>query len=376
MYFKRIENFHFKNNSIILFDVPDNQNENELLEYTLQNLKDMIDFLLLKKITVFCAPVYTKSFTKTSDFSEAYFQFIFESLKHIYPIKVLNEVGSIKENFDYQSIYLVHPSLVNLQILSSMDFDSYVINSYHFLLYSPKDSFFSRLDKSKIILSSQIYEAIQILQQISSNKIKPKTCIMGGNQIKESIEFLNYTVKYFQNLLLGGSLGITALKANAIQVGNSPYSSEDLSPMFQVMSKAEFEECDVELPRDHIVTDKISNSSKFKTSPKEFSSSLISVDIGSKTIQAFEEIIKDSQILLMHGPLGIIELEKAQNGTLQILKILHKLQKPVLLSGAALCNFALKYKIHLNLIPDFEFIKQFLIPNSKLVKNFFSENYN
>lgn len=375
MHFKRLENINFKNNSILFFDLPTNQSENYLLELSLQKLKEIIDFLLLKNITIFCIPIHNQTFSHPDDFSETYFLSIAESLKKSYNTEIINEEASLKKTWSPDTVYLIYPSLVNLQLLYFLNFEGYIVDSYKFFLYSPQDSLFSKLEKSKLILSSRLYETIQILQQISTNKMKPKTCIMGGNQVQESIEFLSHSVKYFQRLLLGGNLGITALKANAIQIGNSPYSSEYLSSIFQMMNKAEFEECEVELPRDHIVTEKISNSAKFKTSSKEISSYLIAVDIGSKTIQTFEEKIKDSQIILMHGPLGIIELEKAQNGTLQILKLLYKLQKPTIVSGNTLCNFAVKHKINSNFIPDFEFIRQFLIPNSKMNKNFFLDSY-
>ncbi|MFN3603428.1 MAG: phosphoglycerate kinase [Leptonema sp. (in: bacteria)] len=368
MHIKRFENYNFQRNCLIFFDAFERETESHLRDYFLEYLMELTEFLRLKNLTVFCLPIYNQSFGKDHTHYESSLSYLFDYFKKKYNTEILSELSSIEEKNNKRNVFLLHPSLANLQILFSLNLDGFIIDSYKFFIESQKDSFFNKIDKNKITLSSQVYETIQILEQILSNKTKPKLCILGGNQIQESIQFLSNTVKYFQNLLLGGSIGITALKANAVDVGNSPYSSEELSDMFQIMNKAEFEECEVNLPIDHLVTEKIVNTAKLKTSPKEISSPFIAVDIGSKTIQNFENKIKETNLVLMHGPLGVLELEKAQGGTLQILKTIHKLQKPKIISGISLCDFAIKNKIHGKFVPDFEFTKQFFNPNSKLFK--------
>lgn len=360
---QRFENYNFQQNCLIFFDLYEDKNENLLLENSLKNLVELIDFLKLKNLTIYCLPVTKNS--KKEELNNLVKNFLKE-----YSVEILTEFEQLESNWNKKNVFIIHPSIFNSQKFFSLHFDGFIIDSFQFFINFLQDSHYSKLNKEKITLSTNTYETIQILQQISMNTLKPKLLILGGNQIQNTIEFLHSTVKYFQSLLFGGSIGITALKANGLQVGNSPYSSEFLSEMFQIMNKAEFEECEVFLPVDHMVTDKLSNNAKIKTSPKEIPTQMIAVDIGQKTIQLFEEQIKESNLIFMHGPLGILEIEKAQNGTLQILKTIHKHQKPTILSGTSLCSLALKNKINSKYIPDFEFIKLYFSPNSKLAKLF------
>lgn len=360
---RRFENYNFQNNCLIFFDLYSNSNDNFLLENSLENLFELINFLKLKNLAIYCLPI-----SKNPNYES--FNKLIEIIQKKHSVEFLTEFEQLESNWNKKNVFIIHPSIFNSQKFLSLNFDGFIIDSFEFFIKFLENSHYSKLNNEKITLSVNLFESIQILQQILSNTTKRKLAILGGNQIQNTIDFLYYTVKYFQNLLLGGGIGITALKANGLQVGNSPYSSEYLSEIFQIMNKAEFEECEVFLPIDHIVTDKLSNDAKIKTSPKEISKQMIAIDIGQKTIQLFEEQIKESNLIFMHAPLGILELEKAQNGTLQILKTIHKCQKPTILSGTSLCSFALKNKISSKYIPDFEFIKLYFSANSKLAKLF------
>ncbi|GIX42623.1 MAG: hypothetical protein KatS3mg129_2356 [Leptospiraceae bacterium] len=366
MNLERIENISFNQNCLIFFDIPSFSNEENLLNFYISQLLEIIEFLKLKNISIHCVPVYVKNEHISQEIEKDYLEQIKNIISEHFSTILIERIDKLKEKKnDLNNIILLHPSLFSFDwnLLLQIHYEHFIINSYKFFSYFKKNSDFNKIDKEKFCISSEIYDSIELLNQFSKATLKPKTGIFGGTRINQTINFLDKNVKYFQYLLFGGGIGITALKANGVNVGNSPYHKEELSNVFQIINKANFEECEVELPVDHIITEKISSKAKTKTSSREIQNPFIAIDIGPKTIQLYEQIIKQSNFILFHAPLGIIELEKGKKGTLELLKTLQKNKKSIIISGNKLCDFALENKISLKMIPDFEFIINYLDQN-------------
>ncbi len=361
----RIENIAFFQNCLIFFDIPNNPEEKNLMDYYMSSLHYILEFLKLKQISIFCLPIQKNSISKE------YLEEIGKYLSKFFHTVIVDQIEIIHELKNKKdSIFLIHPKFFSFQWhdLSQLSFDHFIIHSYKFFYLFKKDSNFNKIDKNKFCISSEIAESFRLLENISSSQGKPKIGIFGGNQIEKTIKFLDLTVKKFQYILLGGSIGVTALKSMGVQIGSSPYEKDQLSQIFQIMNKANFEECKVELPLDHIVSESISIKAKTKISPREISNNYIAIDIGPKTISLYEQIIKQSNFVLFHSPTGIIELEKAQKGTWELLKIIQKQKKDCIITGNQLCNFVIEKNISLKIIPDFDFIYYFLNQNLSFLK--------
>ena len=368
MKLQRIENVSFNKNCLIFFDIPSQSNELNLLKFSIERLIETIEFLKLKNISIHCVPIFVKENQISKEIEEEFFQLIEKELSQYIPIKSTDNIVQAQNlKNEKESVVLLHPKLFSFDwhSINSIQYENFVINSYRFFDYFEA----SKAKDKQFCISSEIAESMELLDQLSKATLKPKVGIFGGTQIHSTIEFLDKKVKLFQNIFLGGSIGITAIKANGLNVGNSPYSKEEISNLFQIINKANFEECEVELPIDHIVVEKISPKSNTKVSPREISNPFVAIDIGPKSIQKYEQILKQANFILFHAPVGLIELEKGKKGTLELLKMIQKNKKPSIITGNKLCDFCLENKISLKLIPDFQFILNYLNQNSSFFKN-------
>jgi len=359
MNLERIENKSFIHNCLIFFDIPSQLEENNLLNYSINQLIEIIEFLKLKNISIHCIPIYINNHQISEQISSEYLNAIQNKISNEFPVKMIDNLSQAKESLNNkEEIILLHPKLFsfNWNNIVQLNYENFIINSYKFFYYFKKDNYFNKIDKIKFSLSPEIYDSFELLKEISKSTLKPKTGILGGTKISSTIKFLDKNVKFFQHILMGGVLGITALKSNGVNVGNSPYQKEELSSLFQIINKANFEECEVELPIDHIVVEKISPKSKTKNSSREIENPYIAIDIGPKTISLYEQIIKQSNFILFYGPLGVIELDKGKKGTLEILKTIQKNKKNAIITGNKLCDFAIQNNLKLKFIPDFDFI--------------------
>jgi hypothetical protein len=367
---KRIENVSFNQNCLIFFDIPSQSSELNLLKFFIERLIETIEFLKLKNISIHCVPIFVKENQISKEIDDEFFQLIEKELSQYIPTKSTDSIAQTQNlKNEKQNVVLLHPKLFSFDwnSINSIQYENFVINSYKFFDYFEASK--TKINKSQFCISSEIAESMELLDQLSKATLKPKVGIFGGTQIQSTLEFLDKKVKLFQNIILSGSIGITALKANGLNVGNSPYSKEEISNLFQIINKANFEECEVELPVDHIVVEKISPKSSSKISPREISNPFIAIDIGPKSIQKYEQILKQANFILFHAPVGLIELEKGRKGTLELLKIIQKNKKTSIITGNKLCDFCLENKISLKLIPDFEFILNYLNQSSGFFKN-------
>lgn len=368
---ERVDNISFQNNVLIFFDATP-----RLLSYEILQLFRIIEFLKLKNLSIHCIPVLQNNSQDLNN--DEFLTDIYHHLKQYFPVLILNNLKEIQTKKNSRNeILLLHPKFFAFKwyYISTINYDNYIINSFNFIHSFKQDPHFKTIEIKKFSLSFYMYETLELLKQFQNSKAKPKIGIFGGIHVKETIEFLDKCVKNFQSILFGGSIGTTALKANGLNIGNSTYQKDEVSSIFQFMQKANFEECSVELPVDHIITEQISPKPKTKASSREIPSPFVAIDIGSKTIQIYEQIIKQANLILFHAPLGMIELEKGTKGTLELVKLIQKLKKSAIITGSELCRFIhtqIPINHEIKLVPNFDFINRFLNQNTSLLHNFFS----
>jgi len=239
MNLKRIENVSFNQNCLIFFDIPSQSSELNLLKFFIERLIETIEFLKLKNISIHCVPIFVKENQISKEIDDEFFQLVVKELSQYIPTKSTDNIPQTQNlKNEKQNVVLLHPKLFSFDwhSINSIQYENFIINSYKFFDYFEASK--AKINKSQFCISSEIAESMELLDQLSKATLKPKVGIFGGTQIQSTLEFLDKKVKLFQNIILSGSIGITALKANGLNVGNSPYSKEEISNLFQIINKA------------------------------------------------------------------------------------------------------------------------------------------
>jgi phosphoglycerate kinase len=208
----------------------------------------------------------------------------------------------------------------------------------------------------------RLSERLDALTELQSGKPSPSVFIMGGQDVASTILLLKKNLSSIDILMLGGIVANTALKGNALQMGASVLDTARQAEAFQIIERARLEECQVELPVDHIIADRISSKAKLKSSGREVPEGWMSVDIGPRTQSNYEKLLKKAGVVFMHGPLGASDVPEFMAGTIRILKFLAKSGSRVILAGEDLCHIALENRIS----------AAFLFPDSRSVYRFLS----
>lgn len=154
------------------------------------------------------------------------------------------------------------------------------------------------------------------INKILLNNSSPFTAILGGSKVSDKIELIEKLISYVDNIIIGGAMSNTFIKAKGGNIGNSIYENNKLEVAKKLIQKSIKNKVKLYFPEDCLASKSINNRSETVIfNSGEIENKWINVDLGPKSIKKFHQIIMDSEKILWNGPLGIYEIEKFSNGT-------------------------------------------------------------
>ena len=150
---------------------------------------------------------------------------------------------------------------------------------------------------------------------------RPFTAIMGGAKVSDKILLIENLLNRVDNLIIGGGMTYTFVKAMGGKIGNSLCEADKLDLALSLINKAKEKGVKLYLPVDSLNGDKFDNEANTNiTAIDAVPDGWMGLDIAEKTIQKFTEVIGNSKTILWNGPMGVFEMEKFSKGTTAIAK--------------------------------------------------------
>lgn len=162
------------------------------------------------------------------------------------------------------------------------------------------------------VMANEVASIDKVLNQSQ----KPFTAIIGGAKVSDKILIIEQLMNKADNILIGGGMAFTFIKALGGQIGKSLCEEDRLDIAKELISKAKVRGVNLCIPIDAIAADQFSNeASKKEVDIDKIPEGWMGLDIGSKSIQVFGDIIKRSKTILWNGPMGVFEMSSFENGT-------------------------------------------------------------
>lgn len=157
---------------------------------------------------------------------------------------------------------------------------------------------------------------IESLEKVLHNAHKPFTAILGGAKISGKIEVINNLLDKVDNLIIGGGMTFTFIKAMGGAIGDS-LVEDDLQEMaLEAIRKAKDLGVQLYLPVDAVIADKFAEDAQTKiVNINDIPGGWMGLDIGEESVRKFSEVISNSQTILWNGPMGVFEMEPFAQGT-------------------------------------------------------------
>jgi phosphoglycerate kinase len=157
---------------------------------------------------------------------------------------------------------------------------------------------------------------IENAEKVMKNAARPFTAITGGAKVSDKLLILENLIDRVDNLIIGGGMAYTFLKAMGYEIGSSLCEDDRLDLCLSLIKKAESKGVKLLLPEDSVVADAFSNDANHKVCDnKMIEKGWMGLDIGPKAIEANNAVIRASKTILWNGPMGVFEMSNYEKGT-------------------------------------------------------------
>lgn len=177
--------------------------------------------------------------------------------------------------------------------------------------YFPNDKMFGYLMEGEI----------KAIDNVLKNAERPFTAIIGGSKVSSKLAVLENMLDKVDNLIIGGGMGYTFIKAEGGKIGNSLHEDELMPEALSILNKAKEKDVNIYLSVQTLVADAFSADANTQLVPShDIPDGWEGVDAGPKSLERWKKVILDSKTILWNGPVGVFEIDKFAQGTLQIAK--------------------------------------------------------
>ena len=166
-----------------------------------------------------------------------------------------------------------------------------------------------------------INSELKAMDKVLFDPQKPFTAIMGGAKVSDKIMLIENLLNRVDNLIIGGGMTYTFIKAQGGKIGKSLCEEDKLDLALEIIKKAKEKGVKIYLPVDSLNADAFdANANTNITAIDAVPEGWLGLDIAEKSIALFSKVIAESKTILWNGPMGVFEMEKFSKGTSEIAK--------------------------------------------------------
>ena len=175
---------------------------------------------------------------------------------------------------------------------------------------------------------------IDYLGGVLHNPERPFVAILGGAKISDKIGVIENLLDKVDQLIIGGGMAYTFLKAKGLSIGNSVVELDKLDLADELLQKASDRNLIIHLPQDHVIGREFDPNTEFQAvSDEGIPDGWRGFDIGIETIAKFGKIVDTAKTIIWNGPLGVYEFERFAKGTLEIARRVAESQAVSIVGG-------------------------------------------
>ncbi len=150
------------------------------------------------------------------------------------------------------------------------------------------------------------------------NPNRPLIAILGGAKVSDKIGVIENLLDVADNVLVGGGMMFTFLKAQGYEIGSSLVEDDKLDLAKSLLEKANGK---LILPVDAVINNTFANEGEISTvDAKEVPAGFMGLDVGPKTVELFASYVEKAQTVVWNGPMGVFEMENFAHGTVGVCK--------------------------------------------------------
>ena len=156
---------------------------------------------------------------------------------------------------------------------------------------------------------------VTVLKRLTESPERPYTVVLGGSKVSDKLGVIDNLLGKADNLLIGGGMVFTFLKAQGHEVGKSLLEEDQLDIARGYIEQAEAQGVRLVLPTDIVVAPEFADAGASVVAADAIPADQLGLDIGPDSAAAFAEIIGESKTVFWNGPMGVFEMSSFAEGT-------------------------------------------------------------
>ncbi|MBO9692520.1 phosphoglycerate kinase [Chryseobacterium sp.] len=160
---------------------------------------------------------------------------------------------------------------------------------------------------------------LEAIDKVLKSGERPVTAILGGSKVSTKITIIENILPAVDNLIIGGGMAFTFIKALGGKIGNSLVEEDKLPLALEILGKAKEHKVKVYLPSDTIIAESFSNDAERKEADiYAIPEGWMGLDAGHKSRDQFNDVLLNSRTILWNGPIGVFEMSNFAGGTVAL----------------------------------------------------------
>ena len=160
---------------------------------------------------------------------------------------------------------------------------------------------------------------LEAIEKVLKKGERPITAILGGSKVSTKITIIENILPAIDNLIIGGGMAFTFIKALGGKIGTSLVEEDKLDLALDIIEKAKQHNVEVYLPTDTIAVQEFNNDTERKeVDIYEIPEGWMGLDVGERSREIFNDVIMNSRTILWNGPVGVFEMSNFTNGTISL----------------------------------------------------------
>ncbi|WP_333851063.1 phosphoglycerate kinase [Epilithonimonas sp.] len=175
--------------------------------------------------------------------------------------------------------------------------------------FFPSTKFFGLLMEKELVAIDKVLKSGE----------KPITAILGGSKVSTKITIIENILPAVDNLIIGGGMSFTFIKALGGKIGQSIVEDDKLNLALDILAKAKENNVEVYLPTDVVIADDFNNEAERKVADiREIPEDWQGLDAGPRSREIFNDVLLNSKTILWNGPIGVFEMSNFAAGTIAL----------------------------------------------------------
>lgn len=176
-------------------------------------------------------------------------------------------------------------------------------------------------DADSKMLGYLMEKEVTAIDNVLKNAQHPFTAIIGGSKVSSKLAVIKNLLDKVDNLIIGGGMGYTFVKAQGGQIGDSLHEDDLMPEALNVIAAAKEKGVNLSLSVATVAADKFDNNANRKVVPiDQIPDGWEGMDASEESLAIWKKIILESKTILWNGPVGVFEFENFAHGTGEIAK--------------------------------------------------------